>query len=89
MPTVAESGVPGFAVYEWNGLFAPAGTPPAVLQRLETETRAALASADLRSRLAGLGVQPVGSTSADFRRFVQAETTRWSDVIQRAGIRLD
>lgn len=89
LPTVAEGGLPGFAVYEWNGLFAPAGTPPAVLQRLETETRAALSSAELKSRLSDLGVQPVGSSSADFRRFVQAETTRWADVIKRAGIRMD
>ena len=89
VPTVAESGVPGFEVYEWNGLFAPAGTPPAVLQRLETETRAALAAPELRQRLTELGVQPVGSSSAEFRNFVQRETTRWAEVIRKSGIRVD
>lgn len=89
VPTVAESGLPGFEVYEWNGLFAPAGTPPKVLERLEAETRAALASPELRQRLIDLGVQPVGSSSADFRNFVQSETTRWAGVIKSAGIRID
>ncbi|MCA0326081.1 MAG: tripartite tricarboxylate transporter substrate binding protein [Proteobacteria bacterium] len=89
VPTVAESGVPGFEVYEWNGLFAPAGTPPAVLQRLETETRTALATPELRQRLTELGVQPVGSSSAEFRDFVQRETTRWAGVIRSAGIRIE
>ena len=89
VPTVAVSGVPGFEVYEWNGLFAPAGTPPAVLQRLETETRTALATPESRQRLTELGVQPVGSSSAEFRDFVQRETTRWAGVIRSAGIRIE
>jgi tripartite-type tricarboxylate transporter receptor subunit TctC len=87
VPTLAESGVPGFEVYEWNGLFAPTGTPLAVLQRLEAETRAALASPDLRRQLSDLGVQPVGSSSAEFRKFVQSESAKWAGVIKSAGIR--
>ena len=87
VPTLAESGVPGFEVYEWNGLFAPTGTPQAVLQQLEAETRAALASPDLRRQLSDLGVQPVGSSSAEFRKFVQSESAKWAGVIKSAGIR--
>lgn len=89
LPTVAESAVPGFEVYEWNGLFAPAGTPAPVLARLEQETRAALQSQDLQQRLAALGAQPVGSTSAEFERFVSAETAKWAKVVKTSGIHVD
>jgi len=88
-PTVAESGVAGFQVYEWNGLFAPAGTPAAVLERLEAETRAVVASPDIRKRFAELGVQPVGSTSREFADFIQAESRRWAALIRSAGIKAD
>ena len=89
IPTVVESGLPGFEVYEWNGLFAPAGTPAAVLERLEAETRAAVASPDLRKRFAELGVQPVGSTSREFADFIKTESTRWATLIRNAGIKAD
>lgn len=89
LPTVAEAAVPGFEAYEWNGLFAPAGTPAPVLERLEKETRAALASPDLQQRLAALGVQAVGSGSAEFQRFVQAETAKWARVVKTSGIHVD
>ncbi|MBC5781408.1 tripartite tricarboxylate transporter substrate binding protein [Ramlibacter sp. USB13] len=89
VPTVAESAVPGFEAYEWNGLFAPAGTPAPVLERLEKETRAALASPELQQRLAALGVQPVGSSSAEFRKFLEAETAKWARVVKASGIRID
>jgi tripartite-type tricarboxylate transporter receptor subunit TctC len=89
LPTVAESGVPGFEAYEWNGLFAPAGTPAPVLERLEKETRAALASPDLQERLAALGVQAVGSSSAEFQRFIQAESAKWAKVVKTSGIHAD
>ena len=89
LPTVAESAVRGFEVYEWNGLFAPAGTPPAVIARLEQETAAALGSPELRQRLADLGAQPVGSTSAEFRQFIRSETAKWRQVVKTSGIRVD
>ena len=89
VPTVAESGLPGFQVNEWNGLFAPAGTPQPVLQRLETETRAIVASPEMKKRFAELGVQGVGSSAQEFKSFVQSETAKWAGVIRTSGIRMD
>ena len=89
VPTVAESGVPGFQVSEWNGLFAPAGTPSPVLERLEAETRAIVASPEMKKRFAELGVQGVGSSAQEFSSFLKAETTKWAEVIRSSGIRMD
>ncbi|MDR6215388.1 tripartite tricarboxylate transporter substrate binding protein [Paracidovorax wautersii] len=89
VPTLAESGVPGFQVNEWNGLFAPAGTPQPVLQRLEAETRAIVASPEVKRRFAELGVQGVGSSAQEFAAFVQAEAAQWARVIRTSGIRMD
>lgn len=89
VPTVAESGVPGFQVNEWNGLFAPAGTPQPVLQRLEAETRAIVASPEMKKRFAELGVQGVGSSATEFQAFVKAETAKWAGVVRASGIRID
>lgn len=89
VPTVAESGAKGFEVYEWNGLFAPAGTPRPVLDRLETETRAVVASPAVHKRFEEMGVQPVGSSAKDFGAFVKAETAKWAEVIKAGNIRAD
>jgi tripartite-type tricarboxylate transporter receptor subunit TctC len=89
LPTMAESGLAGFEVNEWNGLFAPAGTPQPVLQRLEAETRAIVASPEMQKRFAELGVQGVGSSAQAFSSFVQAETAKWAGVIRASGIRMD
>ena len=89
LPTVAESGLPGFDVVAWFGLFAPAGTPAAIVERLSAETRTALASADLRKRLVDLGAEPLGSTPAEFAAYVDAEFRRWGAFAKESGIRLD
>lgn len=89
VPTVAESGVPGFQVSEWNGLFAPAGTPRPVLERLEAEARAIVTSPEMKKRFAELGVQGVGSSAQEFSSFLKAETTKWAEVIRTSGIRMD
>jgi len=89
LPTVAESGLPGFDVVAWFGLFAPAGTPPAIVERLSAETRAALATPDLRKRLIDLGAEPLGSTPAEFAAYVDAEFRRWGAFAKESGIRLD
>jgi len=89
LPTVAESGLPGFDVVAWFGLFAPAGTPKAVVERLSTETRAALTAGEVRKRLVDLGAEPLGSTPEEFSAYVSAEFQRWGKVAKESGIRLD
>jgi tripartite-type tricarboxylate transporter receptor subunit TctC len=89
LPTVAASGVPRFEVYEWNGLFAPKGTPEAVVMRLQKEVQEIVAQADVQQRLTELGAEPVGSTSAEFANFLKSETSKWSKVIKDANIKAD
>ncbi|QHJ01609.1 tripartite tricarboxylate transporter substrate binding protein [Xylophilus rhododendri] len=89
VPTMAESGVPGFKASEWNGLFAPAATPPAVLERIERDARATLADPAVQQKLRETGVDVVGSSRADFARFIASETARWATVIRTAGIKID
>ncbi|HET7672699.1 MAG TPA: tripartite tricarboxylate transporter substrate-binding protein, partial [Burkholderiales bacterium] len=87
LPTMAESGVPGYEVVGWQGLFAPAGTPPEVVARLHAEVAKALRLPEARERLASLGAEPVGSPPAEFGAFVRAEHARWSAIIREKGIR--
>jgi tripartite-type tricarboxylate transporter receptor subunit TctC len=89
VPTVAEAGVPGYAVSSWNGLAAPAGTPAPVLQRLAEAAQAALATPAVRDRMAALGVRLQGSTPAEMQALLVREIDRWGEVIRRAGITAD
>ena len=89
VPTMAESGLPNFRVNEWNGLFAPAGTPQPILQRLGSETRAIVASPEVQKRFADMGGQGVGSSAPEFEAFLKAETAKWAGVIRQSGIRMD
>lgn len=89
VPTLAQQGVQNAEVAEWNGLFAPAGTPAAVLARLETETRAAVSGPALSRRWTEMGVQGAGLPAREFARFVEGETARWGRLIQAAGIKPD
>jgi tripartite-type tricarboxylate transporter receptor subunit TctC len=87
IPTVAESGVPGFDVTAWFGVSAPAKTPRAIVERLNTEFVNAIKSPDLRERLAKVGADPVGNTTEQYTAFVQSEITKWDKVIRAAGIK--
>jgi len=87
LPTMAESGVPGYEVVGWQGLFGVAGTPPDIVARLHAEVAKVLRLPEVRERLAALGAEPVGSTPAEFGAFVRAEHARWSKVIREKGIR--
>jgi tripartite-type tricarboxylate transporter receptor subunit TctC len=89
LPTVAESGLPGFDVVAWFGIFAPAGTPKPIVDRLSAETRAALAAPEVRKRLVDLGAEPLGSTPQEFAAYVEAEFQRWGKLAKEAGIRID
>jgi tripartite-type tricarboxylate transporter receptor subunit TctC len=89
LPTVAEAGVPGFDVIGWNGVLAPAGTPPVIINKLYGELEKALKQQDVVQRLAATGFEPVGSNPAAFAEFVQKDIERWARVIRDAGIRMD
>jgi tripartite-type tricarboxylate transporter receptor subunit TctC len=89
LPTMAEAGLPDFEVTSWYALVAPAGTPAAIVERLNAETVKALASADVRDRLATLGVEPVGNSPSEFAAMQKNETTRWAKLAKEANLRLD
>ena len=87
VPTVAESGYPGFEAVGWIGLAAPAKTPEAVLNKINAEVVKILGTADMKERLAGLGVTPVGDTREQFTAFVRSEIAKWGKLIRDAGIK--
>ena len=89
LPTLAESGLPGFDVTGWYALLAPAGTPPAILDKAQADAAAVLQVRDVADRLSSEGAEPVGSTSAELARFLQAETRKWAGVVKSAGIKLN
>lgn len=88
LPTLAESGLPGFDVTAWFGLFVPAKTPTPIVERLADETRKALASQEVRTRLIDLGAEPLGSTPQAFAAYVKDEYEKWGKLIAEAKIQL-
>ena len=89
VPTVMESGVPGFEAYVWMGLLAPKGTPPAIIDRLHREVVAVLATAEVKTYMATAGIEIVGSTPAEFGRFFRAEKDLWAKVVRETGAKID
>ena len=87
IPTIAESGVPGYEVVGWNGLFLVKDTPRAIAGRLYDEVAKALRSASVKEQMAALGAEPGGNTPAEFTAFVRAESARWGRIIQDKGIK--
>jgi tripartite-type tricarboxylate transporter receptor subunit TctC len=88
LPTMAESGFPGFEAVPWFGLLAPAGTRKDVLDKLHAETVKALAMPDVRKKFEELGLEAVGNTPAEFTEVIRRETPEWAKVIGDAGIKL-
>jgi len=88
LPTMAESGFPGFEAVPWFGLLAPSGTPNDVLDQLHGQTVKALAMPELRKKFDDLGLEPVGNTPAEFTAIIRKETPEWAKVIKNAGIKL-
>jgi tripartite-type tricarboxylate transporter receptor subunit TctC len=88
LPTMAESGFPGFEAVPWFGLLAPAGTPKDVLDKLHAETVKTLAMPDVRKKFDQLGLETVGNTPAEFTEVIRRETPEWAKVIKDAGIKL-
>lgn len=89
LPTVAESGVPGYQAVIWNGILAPARTPPALIARLNREIVNILRTAGFRARMENLGSDVVGSTPAEWGRFIADEIVKWSQIAKTAGLKPD
>jgi tripartite-type tricarboxylate transporter receptor subunit TctC len=89
VPTLDESGVKGYQIIGWNGLFLPGGTPRAIVEKLHAEVAKALAAPDVKERLAKMGFEGVGDTPAHFAAFVQAEIAKWAKVVKDANIKVE
>jgi len=86
IPTVAESGYPGFEVVTWFGLFAPAGTPPAIVERLNQQVAEAVHNPETRKRLADLGAEPTSNSPSQYAALVKTERDTWGKVVRSANI---
>ena len=89
VPTVAESGFPGFEDYTWVGVFAPSKTPPEIVNYLNLEISKILRSSDFQAKLAGVGFEPVGGTPAQFTAMLAKESVKWKKIISERKITLD
>jgi tripartite-type tricarboxylate transporter receptor subunit TctC len=89
LPTVAESGLPGFEAPAWNGVLAPAGTPNAIVMKLHGEIMKNLRQQEFLDKIAVLGFEPVGSTPAEFGDFVKAELAKWAKVAKDSGAKAE
>jgi len=89
LPTVSEAAIPGFEVIGWYGMLAPAGTPPPIVARLNTEIVKILQLPDIRERIAGQGAEIVGDTPAHFEAFLKSDIARWAPVIKASGARVE
>ncbi len=89
VPTVAEDTIAGFEMGAWQGIVVPAGTPPAIVEKLNAEVRKALKSDSILKQLAAQGAQPMGSTTAEYAAYIRSETQRWGEVIKAAGVQLN
>jgi tripartite-type tricarboxylate transporter receptor subunit TctC len=89
VPTMMESGAKDFDLTNWYGLFAPAGTPPAIVNRLNAEVLKILAEPEIKERLAKMGsaVDPLSAT--EFESFIRAEVPRWAAVVKKSGAKAD
>ena len=89
VPTMAEAGLAEVEVSSWNGLFAPAKTPPEIVARLHAETAKALASPEVREKLLAQGAEPIGSSPEEFRAYIRTEIDKWGKVVRASGLRID
>ncbi|HLX79518.1 MAG TPA: tripartite tricarboxylate transporter substrate binding protein [Burkholderiales bacterium] len=89
VPTLAEAGFPGFNDDTWIGIFLPAGTSPAIVQKLNEAINKALQSADMRERLDALAFEPVGGTPPQFAAYVKAEIAKWGKVVREGNIKAE
>jgi tripartite-type tricarboxylate transporter receptor subunit TctC len=89
LPTIAESGVPGYEANNWNGVVAPTGTPRAVIDRLHNEIIVVLKESALAERMAAAGLDPIGDSPEEFARYLAAEADKWGRLVKSAQIRAE
>ncbi len=89
LPTVAESGLPGYEAVGWFGLLAPAATPKATVAKLSAEANRVLAMSEVRERMLVLGAEPAGNTPEEFARFIRGDQAKWSKLMKEAGIQAE
>ena len=89
LPTVAESGVPGYDAGVWYALLAPAGTPPQIVERLNREILGVLKRPDYSKLLFDSAIDPVGSTPQELASYIRSEISKWAKVVEQAHIRID
>ena len=89
IPTLAEAGVPGYDANAWFGVFAPAGTPPAVINRLHAEIAKIVKVPEIRERFLALGAEPAGTTPDQFAAFFRNEVAKWAKVVKESGAQID
>jgi tripartite-type tricarboxylate transporter receptor subunit TctC len=89
VPTIAESGLPGFEALQWFGVFVPAGTPRDIVSRLHADIVKSLKLADVRERLVGLGAEVVGNAPDQFAAFQKADSVKWAKIVKESGAKVD
>jgi tripartite-type tricarboxylate transporter receptor subunit TctC len=89
LPTFAESGYPGFEALAWNGLFSSAGTPAALVERINADVNAVLKEPAVREILSQQGLEIAGGSAAEFKAFIERESEKWGAIIKRVGITID
>lgn len=89
VPTIAESGLPGFSVLSWFGLYGPRGMPPQLVRRINEEVNKVLQSPEIRSRFAGLGIEPARGSPSDFAAMVANDTARWGGLAKEIKLKVD
>ncbi|MCY1201553.1 hypothetical protein D9M72_130120 [compost metagenome] len=89
VPTMAEAGVAGYDASSWFGLLAPAGTPPAVVDKVQRDVAAALRLPAVRAQLQAQGATPSGNTPGEFKQFMARETAKWAEVVKKSGAKVD
>jgi tripartite-type tricarboxylate transporter receptor subunit TctC len=86
VPTVAESGLPGFEVTSWYGIVVRSGTPPQIVQKVQRDIAEVLQSPEVSAKLAALGLEPASDTPEAFEQLIKAESRKWTDIVHKAHI---
>ena len=89
IPTIAEAGLPGYDASSWYGVLAPAGAPPAIVMKLQSEIHTALRAPDIVDKLSAQGLEPAPNTPEEFARFIAAELVKWNKIIAAAGVKVE